>query len=387
MTNASTSTNTRKPGSRKALNAEQRARLDGTDSQVKGWLVWWSILGNERNVDDLKRSAIDAGLDMKTIDRITGRSSKTAWQNATQLGARGKPSRAFAFDPQSSTARYLVRDLKPESRALIREVINGEGEKVDSYQVATIYHLNSGIEFALDTFAIANKAGEHAAKLEAEIKRTIGEMKAVMDVMVGSVDDSKIRNILLDWLRSVHRVCVRGTGGVYYIPRPSAAVGLPSAIEAELIAWRSFINGDPVNSTFSIVEITNQGATTIGDFAKSAIEEMREEIEEIEANLAKWAANGNMNDGSKMYSSQTMIEKAQQLIEKGNYLADSLGEELFVMVKLAEVAEKKARAMNQASTSVVEADRMAKVATKAPKAEGEKKSGTAAKRNEKKVID
>lgn len=371
---------------RKQMNATQRDAING-QREVRGWLVFWSIVEAERQVADLKAAAASAGLGQVTIDRITGRSSKSAWLNATQLGARGVNSRTFDFDAKGSTARYLVRDLKSESRALIREVINGEGERVDSYQVATFYHLNSGIEFALNQVAIEQAAqgvAADAVKLETEVRKVLSEMRATMSRMLGMVDDNKIRQILQTWLEDNHRICVRGTGGVYFVPRPSDA-NHAQAIEDEMIGLRSWVNGDAIKSTFSIVEIATGGATTVGDFTRSAIEEVAAEVAEINSKISGWETNPNMNDGSKMFSAQTMVDRADRILEKVQYLVDSLGEEMFVVAKLAEDAKKRALSMHQTSAVSVEASRVTKVAAKA--SAPEKKSGTAKERNAKQVVE
>jgi hypothetical protein len=373
---------------RKQINANQRDQLAGTASNLRGWLVWWSITEAERTVDELKTSAINAALPTRIVDRISGRTSKTAWLNATQLGAKGYPSRTLDGEPKGSTARYLIRDLKAgESRALVREVIDGDGETVDSYQVATLYFLNDRIEMALNTVKV-----ERDSKLDREVRQVIGRMQGNMADMMGKVDDGRIRAILLDWLVSMHRICVRGTGGVYFVPRPQT--GPSSAIQEELISLRSWINSDPINSSFSIVDVSSGGSTTIGDFTKNAIDEMKEEIHAIHDNLRKWANHPNMNAGSKMYSSQTMIDRADQAIEKATYLQDALGEELAVVVALAAEAKKAAVTMNDASTTAVNLDRAAKKTTEAEPVGGSakdakttKKSGTAKTRNSKVAVE
>jgi hypothetical protein len=184
-----------------------------------GWLTWWTIEEKDWQADALKAAGSAVGLPTWMIDRIKGRNPMSAWKTATQLSARGKPSRFIAdYDPKGSISRYLVRDLGEGARALVREVNNGQEERVSSDTVAQIYFVQKTGALA---YNVTTKANDHPALLE-EVKAILAGMASDMKRKSGTVDDGRVRALVQSWLEQQFRVCVRGTGGVYLVPMPKA---------------------------------------------------------------------------------------------------------------------------------------------------------------------
>ena len=338
----------------KQLNLAASDAVGAGRSNVRGWLTWWTIHEAERKESELVQAGTTANVPDWMLERLKGRTIKAAWMEATQLGAKGKPSASIATDPDGSIARYLVRDVNDATRALVREVIDRRGERASSETVAQIFLLADKLR--------ANILDNGPAK--PEIEKLIARMSDDMAAYEGQVDDGRIRAVILTWLERCHRICVRGTGGVYFVPRP-ADDKLAGMVEEELLSIRGWVNTDPVNSLFSIVEVQAGGATTLEVFTKSAIEEIRSELGDVVNNLERWSQNSAMNAGSMAYSADQMLLRVDSIGEKADYLISALGEEVAVVSSLLQQVRNRAKGMRDEAQSEVDTGKAQRAASKA----------------------
>lgn len=315
-----------------------------------GWLTWWTIHAKELDAHEVRQAARDAQLPGWMIDRISGRTPRSAWLSATQLGAKGTPSATAPSDPTDSRARYLTRNLNEESRVVIREVINPANERVSVANVGIVYLMGTRIDFARsDDYFIADQP------VQREVDVLFDQMRQDFQAMVGKVDDGRIRALVLDWLERHYRVCVRGTGGVYLIPRPDDTFW-QEATEEELVAVSQWVTAAPIDGLFSIVELHQSGATTMDVFRASAIDEMKSALEEVNSKLVDWRDNQRMNAGSRMFSASEMGNRLDALEEKLGMLTSSLGEEMAVIKLMLSRVRKEADTMRiEAATQVAAA--------------------------------
>lgn len=346
-----------------------------------GWLIWWTVHQANHPESDLKTAGAQASIPTWMVDRIKGRSPKSAWMAATQLGARGHPSTNLPGEGSKTRARYLSRDINMETptRAIVREVTNEWDERVGSETVGLV-------RLWMDN--LTDEVVAAPPDLEPELRRVLDQMALDMSLLQGKVGDSKVRSLLLDWLQKRHRICVRGSGGVYLVPRPKSKAKA-AEIEAELLAVREWVSNPPIGSLFSIVELTASGATTVDVFVQSAVEEIRAELEGVEGRLETWAANDGMNAGSKMFSAGEMAKRCEAIAEKIAALKEALGEEVGVTEAMLDLVRAKAEGMHASSTIVVEtaARERKREAEARGEAEGNgKKAGTARQRAKKRVL-
>lgn len=353
-----------------ATNMDARSNSGMGTGRKLGWLTWWTIHQAELEVATVAEAGRAAAIPQWMIDRINGRTDRSAWLHATQLGARGVKSAAVQGDPMDSAARFLVRDIKAnEARAIVREVTDAAGEKVSADTVAMVYLGSSGL-----TFQVAAGVG---ADLDQQVRDLIQGMDQQMGQITGKMDYGRVRALIIDWLEKRHRVTVRGSGGVYLVPRPKTDAEADE-IERELVAIRDWSSNAPLNSLFSIVEVSDSGATTVDSFRQAAIDELRGEIEEVNSNLLKWAGNDRMNDGSKMFSADTMMVRLETLRSRMTALVESLGEEVGVVELMLGSVEAKARDMRDGSTSAIQALKDAAKAERQAKLDGLKAARDAA---------
>lgn len=350
------------------------------DSQPFGFLTWWTVEQGNRDIDDLREQADAAKVPSWIVDSLSGAKPETAWLRATQLGSKGVASASDG----NSMARFLVRDAGDRIRILIREIVDENNVAVSLDQMGVLTMKGDGIEFE------ASAANSVYTAHEKEVNAVITAMRDDLYDRIGKIDDNRIRSLILRWLSRRFRVCVRGTGGVYFIPvprDPSDAQDLMSEIQS-LRLWMSSSH----LGTFSIVALQPGGATTIEDFQESAIEDLKGEIEEVQSNIARYASQANMNAGSQMFSANTQVERLDQIREKMETLTEALGSKVGTVQGMLDIVRQRAFDMVKTSSGQVTTAREAKnkerdARINARKEESAKlKAGTAKERNGKKKV-
>lgn len=314
-----------------AKNETRRTSLPSGNSF--GFLCWWTISQGQYKVSDLIEHAKESGIDTSVISALRGADLETAFAKATNLGVKGYPS---IPDHPSQTARYLTRDVGDHQRAIVREVIDQDKKKVSTLQVAILSRFGPTINTTDRSLTLT---------LDHEVDKLVDSMQEDMDRRVGFIDDTRLRSLLLNWLTSVHRVAMRGTGGVYFIPGTNR--------QAEVLAMRKFINNSGVGK-FSVVRLYSDDATTLDDFRQSAIEEVKNEMAEVNDKLNQYESSAGMNEGSRMYSSSTQVERMRELGKKVQALQDSLGETIGLVDAQYQVILRRAIKMQQDSTQNVQ---------------------------------
>jgi len=219
--------------------------------------------------------------------------------------------------------------------------------------------------------------------LKDEVERLVDRMHDRMLYIEGRIDDGRIRAAVLGWLEQQHRICVRGTGGVYFIPTPTGRV---QTLEQDVLAIRDWLK--TISSSFSVVALNRAGAHSIEDFVSDAVDEIKAELGDIEARLDKWQANNKMNAGSKAFSAGTQVERMAALKDKIEVLKATLGEEIGVVDAMFNILNKRAGQMQSTNEQVIVEAKATRQAVK-PKATSDgdgKKAGTAATRQRRKQV-
>lgn len=333
-----------------------------------GFLTWWTLHQESYKVQDVIDAAKAAGIPKWMIDRITPRSDKSAWQAATQLGVNGVQAAKIGGEGKDQKPRYVVRDVAKDCRALVREVLDADSKVAESYTVAQVYFGQSAGTIPL-FYSLTHEGYQKAvpADVEDQVHGMIKRLKAEM----GLIDVGRVRTLVLDWLVDNHRITVRGTGGVYLVPVPKTqgkqrrTDPRTKAIESELIAIRNWVSAKPLEGLFSIVEVSDKGATTVDVFVKAALDELKDELQTVDDNLEKYAKNPAMNDGSKMNAASDMLGRLAKLGERAEFLTEALGDEIAVINTMMDLVRKRALTMQTASLSAVNAYQVQKLQAKA----------------------
>jgi len=347
------------------------AKTATVGSLTFGFLVWWTIHQGVYDLTNLQVKSSSPEFPMAIRNLLTGAEPKTAWLKATQLGVKGSPSATHNPD---IAARFLTRDVGDGLRAVIREEIDKDGKAVSTQQLALLGYddqdpcISATVQRFYDPKDIAQ-----------ELITLIEAMSANMGNRTGKIDDTKVRSALLRWLELKHRVCVRGTGGVYYIPLTAATF---NAVREEVVAVRTWVK-DCAVGTFSVVQLTKDGATSINDIQESAVAEILAELATVNDSLDQYANSQGMNHGSRMYSASTQVEKVATLKAKAKHLEEALGDVILkVQVKL-DMTEKRAVQMRHEAALVVQSEKVQRESKRSQKG---RKSGTAIDRQRVKSV-
>lgn len=348
--------------------------------QPFGFLTWWTVEQGNRDIDDLREQADAAKVPPWIIDSLSGAKPETAWLRATQLGSKGVVSASNG----NQMARFLVRDAGDRIRIMVREIIDENNISVSIDQMGVLTMKGDGIEF--EPAAYNSVYTEHAK----EVSAVLTAMRDDLYDRIGKIDDNRIRSLILRWLSRRFRVCVRGTGGVYFIPVPRDPNDAEDLMQ-EIQSLRLWMSSSHLG-TFSIVALQPGGATTIEDFQESAIEDLKSEIEEVNSNIARYASQANMNAGSQMFSANTQVERLDQIREKMETLTDALGSKVGTVEGMLSIARLRAQEMVNTSSGLVTSARNTKNNARDARIAARKeesallKAGTAKERNGKKKV-
>lgn len=296
---------------RELQNLKQKVleKQNGSNHLPFAFLIWWTIHQNRYDVAELNEKAEDVNLPACIQKRLTGDKEKSAWLKSTQIGAYGLESNSTH---SGLKVLYQTKDIKRgEWRAILAEFIDQHDKKVKVEQVALLGWENN--------YITADVSEVDGIDFD-EVVELITDMQENMDDRVGKIDDAKIRNAILNWLELKHRVCVRGTGGVYLLPVHPRNM---EQVKEEALAVRNWIT-ETNAGTFSIVELTSGGATTIEDFRRTAIEEIENELNTIHETINTY--NPDISEGKLAYSVGTQVKKLQRLGEKIKAVNSSLGD-------------------------------------------------------------
>ena len=357
-----------------------------------GWLCWWTISSGDYDVEKLEEAAKDAGLGSYVLERIRGRDLRAAFLAATRTGRPGIP----VPTTRDTTARLISKEADP------KHIAGGGDVRALVYQETRPSAANVAeiVEAKTAALLFANSANDTIdvqwarwAKDDQRIQHVVDGMRMKLGAKIGTMDDGRVRSVVLGWLKTRHRVSVRGTGGVYFVPAPTSLEDA-KLLQEELVAMRQWLAS--TRSPFSIVAMNERGALSLDDFVHDAISEIEEELGDIAEKLAKWSGTETMNAGSRMFSSSTQITRMEELKGKITALQGSLGEAIGVVVETFDLLRRKADGMLESSSAEVaasklhqaEAKKQRKVerAEKAAEKQG-KKSGTAAKRSKKRQVE
>lgn len=353
-----------------------------------GWLTWWTIRKGSYNVAPLRRAAQDAGLDDYVVSRIRGRDEIAAFLAAVRTGSAGVPIPS----PAGEAWRLITREADTQGstaegrtiRALVLQKTNpnsGEIEDVVSAHTLAILTADTRRGRISVNWANPNDINEY-------VERKVQEMQVKMEQNIGTIDDGRIRTIVIGWLRERHRISVRGTGGVYFVPAP-IDMDEKKERQDEMVSMRDWMA--TIGSPFSIVAFNERGALSLNDFVQDAVGEIEDELKDISEKLAGWAQNTRMNAGSLMFSTNTQVSRMKNIRDKIKALKESLGEAVGTVDEMYHMLHRQATGMQEKASAEVDEAQKAKTAKKAEKAKSkekgkDKKAGTAKERSAKQTV-
>lgn len=321
-----------------------------------GYLVWYSIPDVSAPYDALLALAQATGYPADCVPSKP--KARHCWEKATATGERGidvtppqhisdQVERDYGVKPQ---VRLKTRRIDSSAPRLIRHFVR---EAVISAADRPEKQLDMGtvavMEFNTETgTARSTVLHDDAGYANGDVARVLSDMDAKMAAQMDRADGGEIRYGIRELLSQQYRVCLRGTGGVYFVP---AAVG---GAEQALRAARAFVGGldqyktGDLEPNFQVVTLAGENAEEIrDDVVRSVVSEFRGRLQKMGENLKpvlEGRAKGKLAARVARNAFQNWLEIQAGLKAYRETLEDDLGQ-LDTMLKLAQAAVMKANRM------------------------------------------
>lgn len=173
-----------------------------------GSVVWYSVgaslIDQQRLYEMLKQNSIPSEHHPNEI------SDKNAWKRATKsLEQKSTEHIKMKFKTVEAQVEYMVRTLNPNSRHLVKEVKDKEGNRLQYKEI---------VEFEYDDKR--NKVYTNAIDEEDDIVLLTWKekMNEAWEKYKGKFTDRDIRRMLREMFNSLDSTQIRPTGGVYFVP-------------------------------------------------------------------------------------------------------------------------------------------------------------------------
>jgi hypothetical protein len=312
-----------------------------------GLLTWWTIHQKLHKVTMLKTSSLGLLVPDSVVKGIVGATPTNAFSKATNLGASGVPD----FQPNPDLhAHFVTRKADGDSMILAWELVERGKKRLKVEQIGVLTLESDDLVFTPDPVGfVAHKPPS---------QNVVDAIRSDFERRIGAIDDIKLRSLVLNWLEDKHRVCLRNTGGLYFIP------GLPNPPDHQqlindCIAIRNWFVDQGIGS-FSLIEIFNTPATSTSDLIESSLLELQAEIEEIGGKVDGYASSGGMNAGSRSYSTGTALDRIREIESKITTLQSALGDNLTLAVEMIQMVKSQAVMMKVQADQEVQAFREGK---------------------------
>jgi hypothetical protein len=324
-----------------------------TDSMI-GYLVWWTVPECEAPYADLTKLAAQVGLPADCVPSPPA--PRHAWEKATNVGgARGLKMEApvdlrnqvylqYSADP---TVRLIVRRISDAApvlrRHLVREAViplSPDHWKQLSLQTVAVLEFN-----CKTNRADVELVGDHEGWVNGNLNTIINDIDARRRALLDLADGNDVREGVRKLLVSLHRVTLRGTGGVYFVPRAA-----PDA-EASLKALRAYIRGlqpwkaGQLEPSCNVVRLNGEDAESIKEeILTSALAEFKVRLSELAEKVEpvlRGSAKGKVAERISQSATEQLLAVKAAIAVYRESLSDDL-QGLTDMVEMAQAAVVKA---------------------------------------------
>lgn len=247
----------------------QARTLTGDKQLSCGYLLWWTIHQRVYNYQAVSTSALTNKVPGEIYDMLVGDEAVSAWHKATKID-----NGIVSLEPDADCkSRYVTKEVQEKVRLLVREKIS-KGNRVLSLHQLGVLTFDGGFKF--DAYPDFETFKDEATAI-------IQSMSADYAARIGQLDDIRVRKVMLAWIDARHRVNVRKTGGVYYIP-------LRAGMDDEITHVAQWLAVNDMG-TLSSIAIFETPGTTIQSLIDAATEEITEEVESLTNKLANVVDN------------------------------------------------------------------------------------------------
>lgn len=319
-----------------------------------GYLTWWTVPDCAAPYHELNQLATQIGFPIDCVPKPPA--PRQAWEKATNVGgARGlnldapgdKIDQVFIQYGAPPIVRLVTRRVSDKApllrRHLVREAViplARDNWKQLSMQTVAV------LEFDCTTRRSAVQlVYDHEGWTNGNVNLVVQDVELRQQLLLDHADGNDIREGIRKQLFQLHRVGLRGTGGVYFIPE--------SALDAEcsLRAMRAFIKGlrpwvtGKLWPTCNIVELHGEEAEHLREeIVESATEEFKKRLSDLADKvdpILQGRANGKVADKIAQGATEDLMLIQSAIAAYRNSLHDEFAA-LTDMLQMAQAAVVKA---------------------------------------------
>ena len=313
-----------------------------------GYLTWWTVPDCAAPYQELNRLAAQIGFPIDCVPKPPA--ARHAWEKATNVGgARGlqfdAPSdladRIFLRYATAPVVRVITRRVSDTAPILRRHLVREAVVPVSP---------NHWEQLSLQTVAVLEfdclTQRAHVDLLHDREGWTNGNLQSIVQdieqrrlVLLNHADGNDIREGIRKLLFQLHRVGLRGTGGVYFIPESA-----PDA-ERQLAALRAFIKGlrpwitGKLLPSCNIVRLHGEEAEHLREeIVESATEEFKKRLSDL-ADKVDPVLQGRVNGKVADKIAQGATEDLMMIQSGLAAYRDSLRDEFTALADMLQMAQ------------------------------------------------
>jgi hypothetical protein len=302
-----------------------------------GYLTWWTVPDCAAPYAELNALAAQVGFPSDCVP--TPPAPRHAWEKATNVGG----TRGLKLDVPTDLINqtYIQYGVEPAVRLLTRRVsdsapvlrrhlvreavipVSPDHWKQLSLQTVAVLEFNcrsqcSDVDFVYDTEGWTN----------GNVHTVVRDIEDRQRALLHLADGNDIREGVRQLLMSLHRVALRGTGGVYFLPQ-----AVPGA-ERTLRGLRAYIKGlqpwkaGQLEPSCNVVRLNGEDAAELReDIKASAIAEFHARLaalaEKVEPVLQR-RVKGKVSDGIAQTATEELLNVKAAITAYQESLHDDL---------------------------------------------------------------
>ena len=327
-------------------------------SNMIGYLVWWTVPEVEAPYQELYTLAAHFGFPSDCVPNPPA--PRHAWEKATNIGgARGLKldvpvdlgNQVFIEHGTMPVVRLITRRVSDASPILRRHLVREAVIPVSPDHWKQLSLLTVAV---LEFDCHSNRAGvqilsDHEGWVNGNLNTILADMDVRRRALLNLADGNDVREGVRKLLYSLHRVALRGTGGVYFVPRAA-----PDA-ESSLKALRAYIKGlqpwkvGQLEPSCNVVRLNGEDAESIREeILTSAMTEFKARLsglaEKVEPVL-KGSARGKVAERISQTATEELLAVKAAIAAYRESLSDDL-QGLTDMIEMAQAAVVQAAGMD-----------------------------------------
>ena len=291
-----------------------------TTNTFMGYLTWWTVPDCAAPYADLNALATQVGFPIDCVPNPPA--ARQAWEKASNVGGTRGLKMAVPVDLINQTyiqygaepvVRLLTRRVSDSApilrRHLVREAVipvSPDHWRQLSLQTVAVLEFNCRTQ-CTDVDFIDDTAGWTNGNVHVVVHDIADRQRALLHLADGNDLREGVRQLLV----RLHRVTLRGTGGVYFVPQ--AAVGA----EPLLKALRAYIKGllpwktGQLEPSCNVVRLNGDDATELrDDILASAITEFKARLSDLAEKVEpvlQHRVKGKVSDGIAQAATEELL--------------------------------------------------------------------------------